>query len=118
MATFSSKQEKKQGFVYPIFALASIMLISALVVFGSLSGNMYNSIRSTLGTEGSAAGNISINNDASFVSDLQYWDANCSRGWDSDSTCDNIDSRAQSCVLSTTSAYCSDYDTYIQHFRK
>jgi len=118
MATFSSKQAKRQGLADPIFVLASTMLIGVLVVFGTLSGNMYSSVRSALGTDGSAAGPVFISKGASFVSDAQYWDANCSHGWNSDSACDTIVSRTQSCAISTASAYCSQYDTYLQQFRK
>jgi len=114
MTISPSKQKKKQGLI-----LASITLIGVLVTFGPLNGSMYSSIRNALLTQGSAAGEVSINNAASFASDLQYWDAKCSRGWTSDSTCDVLVSRTQSCVvgIGTYSAYCSEYDTYLQQFR-
>jgi len=117
MATFSSKQQKRQGFVNPIFALASITLIGILMVFGPLSGNMYPTVRDTLGIEVGAPSGLSINNQVSFFSDAQYWDASCAHGWKADSTCDTIFSRAQSCSIGTASAYCSAYDTYLEQFR-
>jgi hypothetical protein len=118
MATFSSKQEKRQGLVDPMLVLVSIALISMLVAFGPLNGNMYSSIGSALSSAQSrAADNFSLNVGASFTSDLQYWNANCSRGWKSDSTCDTLVSRTQSCLIGTGSAYCSQYDTYLQDFR-
>ena len=112
MTTFSSKQEKRQGLV-----LASIALIGVLLAFGPLNGNMHSPIRNALVTQGGAADNVSINDGASFAPDLQYWDAKCSHGWTADSTCDTLVSRTQSCVIGTGSAYCSEYDTYLQQFR-
>ena len=116
MATFSSKQEKRQGLVDPMLVLVSIALISMLVAFGPLNGNMYSSIGSALVTQSRAADNLSLNVGTSFTSDLQYWDANCSRGWKSDSTCELLVSKIQSCSIGTGSAYCSEYDTYLQEF--
>jgi len=116
MTTFSSKQEKKQGLADPILILVSITLIGVLVVFGPLSGGM-SSIRNVLTARGDAGGNISISGGAYFAPDLQYWDANCSHGWTSDSTCDTLVSITQACAVGTGSAYCSEYDTYLQRFR-
>ena len=113
MATFSSKKPEKR----PGLVLASIALIGVLVTFGPLNGSMYGSIRNALFMQGGAAGNVSINDAASFVSDLKYWDANCSRGWKSDSTCELLVLKAQSCSIGIGSAYCSEYDTYLQEIR-
>jgi len=112
MATSSSKQEKRQGLV-----LASIALIGVLVTFAPLNGSMYGSIRNALIAQGSAAGDVSINGAASFASDLTYWNAECSHGWTADSTCDMLVLKTQSCLIGTGSAYCSEYDTYLQQFR-
>ena len=117
MATFSSKQEKKHGLVDPIVVLVSITLIGILIVLGSLNVNMNNSVRNMLGFQSNIAANVSISTGPSFASDLQYWDANCSHGWTSNSTCDVLVSRTQSCVIGTGSAYCSEYDAYLQQFR-
>jgi len=112
MTTFSSKQKKRRGLV-----LASIALIGVLVAFVPLNGSMHSPILNALVMQGGVADNISTNDGVSFASDLQYWDAKCSHGWTEDSTCDALVSRTQSCVIGTGSAYCSEYDTYLQQFR-
>ena len=117
MATFSSKQEKRQSLVDPLLVLVSIALISMLVAFGPLNGKTNSSIGNALVTQGGAADNVSTSVGVSFASDLQYWNAECSHGWTSDSTCDVLVSRTQSCSIGTGSAYCSEYDTYLQQFR-
>jgi hypothetical protein len=68
-----------------------------------------------MGIQSREAGSVSNSDDVSFASDEQYWDANCSHGWLSDSRCDDIVSRAQKCA-SITSAYCSDYGVYMQQY--
>jgi hypothetical protein len=105
MTTFSSKQEKRQSLI-----LASIALIGVLVTFRPLNWSI-------LLTQGNAASEVSVSDAASFASDLRYWDANCSRGWRSDSTCDTLVLKIQSCVIGIGSVYCSEYDTYLQEFR-
>ena len=108
MATFSSKQEKRQSLI-----LASLTLIGVLVTFSPFNSNMYSSIRSALLTQGNTAVEVPIN----FASDLQYWDANCSHGWRSDSTCDALVLKTQACSVGIGSAYCSEYNTYLRQFR-
>ena len=117
MATISSNQERRQALANPIYVLVFLILLLALVLLGPLSGNTSNSISSVLGALGGAPAGVSAGSDVTFTSDLQYWDANCSRGWSSDSTCETIVLRSQSCVASVTSAYCSEYDAYLQQFR-
>jgi hypothetical protein len=118
MSTISSRQEKRHAFLDPIRVLISLTLILAFLVFAPPSGNVYNFISGAFGTPGSLDTGIAAGSNISFASDQQYWDANCSHGWSSDSTCENIFRRAQSCVISLASAYCSKYDTYLQQFRK
>jgi hypothetical protein len=117
MSTISSKQEKRHGLVDPVYVLVFLVLILALLVPGPLTGNINNSFSGALGTPGKAPAGVSASGYVSFTSDQQYWDANCSRGWSSDSTCEDIVLRAQSCSISTASAYCSQYDTYLLQFR-
>jgi len=117
MATISSNQEKRQALVNPIYVLILLVLLLALLLLGPLSGNRSNSISGALGVLGGAPAGVSAGSDVTFTSDLQYWDANCSRGWSSDSTCETIVLRSQSCVASVTSAYCSEYVAYLQQFR-
>jgi len=117
MATFPSKQKKRQDWVDPMLVLVSVALLSAVIAFGPLNGNMYSSIPNALVMEGGAVDNASGSVGVSFASDLQYWDANCSHGWTSDATCDALVSRIQSCALGVRLAYCSEYDAYIQQFR-
>lgn len=114
MSTISSKQIKKHGLVDFVFVfLALIVLLLVLIPF---HGNIYNSISSTFGILGNTHAGVFTNSNVSFASDLRYWNANCSHGWSSDSTCETISSRAQSCSVSVDSVYCSEYDVYMQQF--
>src|SRR5574341_301846 len=97
MSTISSKQEKRRGLLDPTSVLVFLVLILALLVFGPFVSNTYNSIGGALGTFGSSAASVSANSNVSFAFDQQYWDANCSHGWASNSTCEDIVLRAQSC---------------------
>ena len=117
MSTISSKQAKKQGLVDPVYVLVFLVVLLALLLHGPLTDNASNSISSALGTLGGAPAGVSSSGNVSFTSDQQYWDANCSHGWSSDSTCENIVQRSQSCVANVTSPYCSEYDAYLQQFR-
>src|SRR6266498_2067003 len=100
MSTISSKQRKRQGSVDPNVILGFLVLILALIVFTPFTGNIYNSLTTALGTVGDTHANISTNVNYSFAADQQYWVANCSHGWSSNSTCDDIVSRVQSCSIS------------------
>jgi len=114
MSTIPSKQHKRHD---PTLVLTIHVLILALLVFAPQTGNLPHTISGSLATLDSSAAGISNSGEASFVADQQYWDANCSHGWSLDSTCENIVLRAQSCSISLASAYCSQYDTYLQKFR-
>ena len=116
MATISSKQEKRHALVDPIYVLVFLVLLLALLLIGPFSGNTSSSINGVLGVLGGAPAGVSASGDVSFTSDQQYWDANCSHGWSSDSTCETIVQRVQTCSVSTASAYCSEYDLYLQPF--
>ncbi len=117
MSTISSKQVKRHSLVNPIPILFLLVLVLALLVFAPFTGNTYDSISSALGAPGNASSGLSANAEASFALDQQYWNTNCSHGWSSDSTCDGIVLRAQSCSISVNSAYCSEYNNYLQQFR-
>ncbi len=117
MSTISSKQAKRHGFVDPVYVLGFLVLILALLVFGPVPGNINSSISGALGTLGHAPAEVSASAEVSFTADQQYWDANCSHGWSSNSSCDDIVLRSQSCVADVPSAYCSAYDDYLQQFR-
>ena len=96
-----------------VMLLISIVLVSILIGPGSLD---MSSIKfQTSQVLGSRAA-ISSNEYISFAMDRQYWDANCSHGWSSDSTCDNIVIRAQTCSTQITTTYCSDYKEYMKQF--
>ena len=119
MTTFSSNQEKMQGAVDPILVLISIALIGILVAVGPLNGSVYNfNHNAWVAAQGNPSGKVSLKVGNSFTSNLQYWNAECSHGWTSNSTCDALSSMAQSCVvgLGTRSDYCSEYDSYLQLF--
>lgn len=117
MATISSNQEKRHAFVNPIYVLVFLVLLLALLLIGPLGANTSNSINGVLGALGSAPAGVSAGSAVTFAADQQYWDANCSHGWSSDSTCETIVQRVQSCSVSTASAYCSEYELYLQPFR-
>ncbi len=116
MATYSSKQEKKQGLSSSVSVLLSVALIGAFVVLAPLNASLYNSINGVLGIWDSADGVYTNAEVVSFTADQTYWDANCNYGWTSDATCDGIFSRVQSCVISVASPYCSSYENYMQEF--
>ena len=115
MATFSSKQEKKQGISNQMAVLLAVALISVFVIFGPLNTTLYNSIDSLLASFDGPDG-VSVSTDASFTSDQNYWSDNCSHGWSSDATCDAIVSRVQSCQVGLASAYCTSNESYIQQY--
>ena len=116
MSTFSSKQQKSQGLVDMLLILASIAVISLLVLLGSRADTLYDSFERVHETQGFVNAGVSNNPVVSFASDEQYWNANCSHGWGSNSKCDDIVSRAQSCEIGYGSNYCSEYETYMQEF--
>ena len=115
MSTLSSKQEKRHALVDPVYVLAFLVLVLALLLVGPFAGNASNSIRGIVSGWSGAPSNASAN--VSFSADQQYWEANCAHGWSSDSGCQSIVERVQSCSISTASAYCSAYEAYMQPFR-
>ncbi len=118
MSLFSSEQTRKYScYIDLIFVFFALTLV--LLVLVPPSGNIYNAIR----TVPRSINNIHIrapihegNRNISFAADQQYWNANCSRG-SSDARCDTIIVRAQSCSISVASAYCSQYENYLQKYR-
>ena len=117
MTTFSSKHEKKQGISNQMTALLAVALIGAFVIFGPMNAALYDSINSILASFDGPDG-ISVSTNASFTSDQNYWSDNCSHGWASNSTCDAIVSRVQSCEVGLASTYCTSNKSYLQQFKK
>jgi hypothetical protein len=117
MSILSTKQQKSQGLIDPIFILFSFALV-LLLIFATSTGNMLDFLGDALGSINNAPTSLSLSNQASFAADQQYWDANCTRGWSSDSMCEEIVLRSQSCSISAGSAYCSEYATYLQQLNK
>ena len=118
MATYSSKQEKRQVFGNYVPVLVSVLLIGILVILAPLNASFSSSLDGTLGTW-SSADNVYANAEViSFSADQTYWDAHCDHGWDSDGTCDGILARVESCTISVASPYCSSYENYMQEFLK
>jgi hypothetical protein len=109
MSLISSKPSKKHELVDPILVVLTLILI--LMVFIPADMGNYNSFGSVL-----ESFNRAPTTNISFSSDLQYWDANCSHGWTTDSACTDISARAQSCSIGLDSAYCSEYASYLQQF--
>jgi hypothetical protein len=119
MSTFSSKQENKQVPAEVLLMVAFIIAIVILVVPGVDARNLNTSIRSPLTALSPGwAGSLVPGGDVSFTSDEQYWSKNCSHGWTSDSTCNEIVSRVQICERIAGSAYCSEYEAYMQQFQR
>ena len=116
MATYSSKQEKRQVFGNSVPVLVSVLIIGALVILAPLNASFYNSLNGILGTWTSTDGVYTNAEVVSFTADQSYWDANCSHGWASDSTCDVISLRVQSCAISVASPYCASYENHLQEF--
>jgi hypothetical protein len=115
MSTISSKPTK----TYKPFDFISVFVFLALILtllVIPFTGNLYNSFNTALGPVNSTHASISTNTNYSFSADQQYWSANCSHGWSSNSTCDEIVTRSQSCSISAESAYCSEYGNYLKQF--
>lgn len=115
MSTISSKPTKTYQPIDLISLFVFLGLILTLLVI-PFTGNLYNSLSPALGTGDSTHASVSTNVNYSFSGDQQYWSANCSHGWSSNSTCDDIVARSQSCSISSDSAYCSEYDNYLKEF--
>jgi hypothetical protein len=115
MSTISSKSTKtyKPIDLIPVFVFLTLILILLVVPF---TGNIYTSLSTALDNGDSTQANISSTISYSFLADQQYWAANCSHGWSSNSTCDDIVMRSQSCSISAESAYCSEYNNYMKQF--
>ena len=115
MSTISSKPTKTYKPVDFISVFVFLALILTLLVM-PFTGNLYKSLSTALGTVDNTHAGVSANVNYSFSTDQQYWSANCSHGWSSNSTCDDIVLRSQSCSISAESAYCSEYGNYLKQF--
>ena len=116
MSTISSKHTKRQDSMDPNVILGLLVLILALVVFTPFTGNLYNPVGTALGTMAGTHANVSANVNYSFSADEQYWSLSCNHRWSSNSRCDDLVSRAQSCSIGMDSAYCSEYGNYLKQF--
>ena len=115
MSTLSSKPTKALRPVDFISVFVFLALILTLLVI-PFTGNLYSSLSATLGNGNSSNASVSTGATYSFSADQQYWAANCSHGWSSNSTCDEIVVRSQSCSISAESVYCSEYGSYLKQF--
>jgi len=115
MATYSSKREKRQDLTDFVVVLLGIALVTMLVGSAGYISNNPFALQTSLAQSNVIA--VSNSGNVSFAMDEQYWDANCSHGWNSDSQCENIMLRAQACSVANTSTYCSDYKKYMQQFQ-
>lgn len=113
MSTLTSKPTKRYNSIDFISVFVFLALLLTLLVM-PFTGNFYNSFTTALGNVDGTHANASTNVKYSFSADQQYWETNCSHGWSSNSTCDDIVSRAQSCSISVESAYCSEYNSYLK----
>lgn len=117
MSIITSKPQKRHVLVDPIFILFFSALV-VLAIFALSTGNIDYLVENAVESLGGTSVRVSVVNEPSFVSDQKYWDANCTRGWSSDSLCDTIAARTQACELSLDSVYCSQYDSYLKQFGK
>ena len=115
MSTISSKPTKRYGIVDFVSVFVFFALLLTLLVL-PFTGNLYSSLSTTLGSMDRPHANLSSSVNYSFAADQNYWAVNCSHGWSSNSTCDDIVSRSQSCSISVDSAYCSEYESYLKQF--
>ena len=107
MSIVASKQLKTQSPVNFIFVfLALLIALLVLVPVGSHLNIWF----------GGVSARLSAPDSFSFAQDLQYWNANCHYGLTTDATCKAITARAQSCSISTDSAYCKEYENYLEQF--
>jgi hypothetical protein len=114
MSTLSSKPSKRYSSVDFVSVVVLLALLLTLLVI-PFTGNIYTSLTTAFGAVDRSS-SISTSVDYSYSADQQYWSENCSHGWSSNSTCDDIVARSQSCSLSVDSAYCSEYDHYLKQF--
>lgn len=117
MSTLSSKPTRIYRPVDFISVFVFLALILTLLVI-PFTGNIYTAISTALDVRNGANATISTNAEYSFSVDQQYWAANCSHGWSSNSTCDTIVTRSQACSISSESAYCSEYQNYLKQVSK
>ena len=115
MSTISSKPTKTYKPVDFISVFVFLALVLTLLVV-PFTGNIYTSLSTALDNVDSTQASVSSTISYSFLADQQYWAANCSHGWSSNSTCDEIVVRSQSCSISAESAYCSEYSNYLKQF--
>ena len=117
MSIITSNQSKRQSSLDPIFLLfVSVLVVLLVFAVAAANGNYF--IGNLLQTYDNAPAGLSLNSEVSFASDQRYWSENCDAGWSSNSVCDAIVARAQSCTASVDSAYCSAYENYLQEFSK
>lgn len=116
MSTLSSKPTKTFRPVDYISVFVFMGLILTLLVI-PFTGNIYSSLSGAVNSADRAQ-TVASNVNYSFSADQQYWNANCSHGWSSNATCDNIVTRSQACSISAESAYCTEYQSYLEQFSK
>ena len=109
MSTITSRPTKRYSIVDLISIFVFFILLFTLFVI-PFTGNLYSSLVTANRTQA----NVSTHVGYSFSADHQYWTANCSHGWSSNSTCDEIVVRSQACSISADSAYCAAYDEYLK----
>lgn len=113
----SKKQKKGQGFNNSISVLLSVTLLGTFAVFGPFNVSFFNSINiNRILPSFHIQNSISVSPDLSFASDQNFWNENCGHGWTSDTMCDAIVLRVQSCGVNGASPYCLSYENYIQTF--
>jgi hypothetical protein len=116
MSIITSKQQKRHSLLDPIFYLFIATLI-LLIYFAALTGNIDYTLNTWWTAFEDTPTRVSVDRAPSFATDQAYWQANCSHRWTSDSACEAITLRSQSCKASVDSAYCSAYNNYLKQFK-
>lgn len=118
MSILSSKQAKQQSLVDMLFVCLALTLVIFILVPSNWKMYNHSPIRLAPGILKSTPADLTLQGNVSFTADQKYWDANCIHGWSSDPGCDAIVLKAQSCTENVMSAYCSQYQNYLQEHRK
>ena len=113
MSIISSKPQAHRTLIDPILVLFLFNIV--LLMFFALSTGSPD-LDGLFGSSVNRSPELSLSSEPSLAADQQYWAANCTDEWSADSLCETITLRTQSCSISVDSAYCSQYDAYLQTY--
>ena len=117
MSIITSNQQKRQSIVDPIFILF-LSVLAVFLIFAISAASRSYFIENVLQSSNNVPAGLTLNSKVSFATDQLYWSEHCDSGWSSNSVCDAIVARTQSCSASVDSAYCSAYESYLEQLNK